>query len=148
MYTLMRSWKFDKVQCSSFITHPFLKHRFWYNMVMLVASSFFTMEFYKGIIGKWPWKIVKLSLSVVEKSQTSTCPTCPYVFVYSIFYTRNSQSFYSSCSMRHSPWWADKLIFITGFTYNMVHSYGPQTYSVYSRIWKPGGFSMKSKSFT
>ena len=38
-------------------------------------------------------------------------PKSPYVLVNSIIYIGNSQNFYSSCSMRHSPWQADKWIF-------------------------------------
>ena len=47
------------------------------------------------------WKILKIS----------THPTSPYVLVNSIIYIENSQHFYSSCSMRHSPWRADEWIF-------------------------------------
>ena len=40
-----------------------------------------------------------------------TRPTSPYVVVNSIIYIGNSQNFYSSCSLRHLPWQADKCIF-------------------------------------
>ena len=35
---------------------PLMSHRFEYNMVILWLQKFLTMEFYKGIIGKWPWE--------------------------------------------------------------------------------------------
>ena len=39
---------FLPIQCCPFITHLIS----WYNMVMLWRQKFFTMEFYKEIIGK------------------------------------------------------------------------------------------------
>ena len=47
------------------------------------------------------WKILKFF----------TCPTSPYVLVNSILNIGNSQNFYSSYSIRHSPWRADEWIF-------------------------------------
>ena len=41
----------------------------------------------------------------------STCPTSPYVLVNSIINIGNSQNFYTSYSIRHSPWRADEWIF-------------------------------------
>ena len=47
------------------------------------------------------WKILKIS----------TCPTSPYVLVNLIINIGNSQNFYLSYSIRHSPWRADEWIF-------------------------------------
>ena len=71
---------------------------------MLLLSSadfFFKINLFKKLFQGQGWKILKIS----------TRPTSPYVLVNSIIYVENSQNFYSSCSMRHSPCRADEWIF-------------------------------------
>ena len=70
------------------------------------------------------WKILEIS----------TRPTSTYVLVNSIIYIGNSQSFYSSCSMRHSPWRANEWIFPALHDINVILSC-----LFLAALWSPTG---------
>ena len=87
-FTLLISYRFS-IQ---------LKWRSSFSFPKLLAQILFFLN------SKGPWPRL-------QKGRIIPGPTCPYVFVNSILYIANNQNFYSSCSMRYSPWQGDEWIF-------------------------------------